>query len=184
VAAAWLIVAAAGAEGCLVLSLNPAYDDDTIAWDPNLLGSWVDADDKASIDVERGDWKSYRVRYVHPVETGVLTGYLTIVGNQRFLDVMPLRGEDRGSFVIPVHAVLHVELAGDRLDLTPLSYDWFSDRIREGQPIAGLGAVLDQKENALVVSPTAALRTWLRVQAPDSPMFGASATFTRKRAGL
>ena len=37
----------------------PAYDDDTIAWEPGLIGQWVDADDKASIPIERGEWKSY-----------------------------------------------------------------------------------------------------------------------------
>lgn len=176
------LVAAAGSSGCLVLNLHPAYDDETIAWDPNLLGTWVDADDKSSIEIERGEWRSYRVRYVHPVEKGVLTAYLTIVGDRRFLDVAPLRGEDRGSFVIPAHAILSVDLAGDRLELTPLSYDWFSDRIRAGQALPGLDAVFDQKDNALIVSPSAALRAWLRPQPPDSPMFGASATFTRRRA--
>jgi hypothetical protein len=120
---------------------------------------------------------------VHPIENGTLTGHLTAIGDQRFLDVMPLRGEDRGSFVIPAHVVLRVDLDGDRLELTPLSYDWFADRIRAGQPMPGLSAALDQKENALVVSPTSALRAWLRIQSPDGPMFGAAAAFTRKRAG-
>lgn len=179
-AAVAILLSTAGASGCLVLNLNPAYDDDTIAWDPDLLGSWIDADDKSSIEIERGEWKSYRVRYTHPVETGVLTGYLTVLGDRRFLDVMPLKGEDRGSFVIPSHAVLRVERVGDRLDLTPLSYDWFADRIRAGTAVPGLSAALDQKENALVVSPTSVLRSWLRTQPPDGPMFGAGATFTRK----
>jgi hypothetical protein len=181
VAAVWLAVAAAAASGCLVLSLNPAYDDETIAWDSTLLGTWVDADDRSSIEIERGDWKSYRVRYVHPVETGVLTAYLTIVGDRKFLDVVPLKGEDRGSFVIPAHAILCVDLTGDRLELTPLSYDWFSDRIRADQAISGLEVVLDQKENALIVSTSGAFRAWLRPLPPDGPMFGAPATFTRKR---
>jgi hypothetical protein len=177
-------LAVSTASGCLVLSLNPAYDDETIAWEPGLLGAWVDADDKSSIEIERGEWRSYRVRYTHPIESGTLTGYLTAVGDQRFLDLMPLKGEDRGSFVIPAHVVLRVELETDRLELTPLSYDWFADRIRAGQPLPGLAAALDQKENALVVSPTGALRAWLRTQPLDGPMFGASAAFTRKRAGM
>ena len=70
---------------------------------------------------------------MHPVETGTLTGYLTSVGDDRFLDVMPARGEDRGSFLLPVHAVLRIALDGDRLELTPL-YDWMNDRLRAGTP--------------------------------------------------
>jgi hypothetical protein len=166
--------------GCLVLSLNPAYDETTIGWDPNLVGHWVDADDQASLQIERGEWKSYRIHYVHPIEAGDLTGYLTAVGDHRYLDVMPARGEDRGSFLIPVHALLHLRLEGDRLELRPLSYEWFNDRLRAGQPIVGLGAALDQKENAVLISPVDRLRDWLRIQSVDGPAFGAPATFARK----
>ena len=103
-----------------------------------------------------------------------------MVGDQRYLDLMPARGEDRGSFLDPVHALQRVRLEGDRLELTPLSYDWFFDRLRNAREIPGLNVVLDQKENALIVSPVGRLRDWLRAQPVDGPMFGAAATFTRK----
>jgi hypothetical protein len=177
-----LVAALVVSPGCLVLSLNPAYDGDTIAWEPALLGSWQDAEDKASIEVERGEWRSYRIKYVHPIETGTLTAYLTAVGDDRFLDVMPARGEDRGSFLVPAHAVLRLRLDGGRLELTPVSFDWMNDRLRSGTRTPGLDAVLDQKDNALIVSPTAALRAWLRDQPRDGPMFGAPAVFTRSAA--
>jgi hypothetical protein len=121
------------------------------------------------------------VRYTHPIESGTLTGHLTLLNDHRYLDLMPVRGEDPGSFLIPVHAVLRVERSGDRLELTPLSYDWFADRIRAGEPVPGLAAAFDQKENALIVASTAALRSWLRVQPLDGPMFGAAATFEKQR---
>ena len=175
-----LLLSLALAPGCLVLSLNPVYEGETIGWDPGLLGNWQDADDKASIEIDRGEWKSYRIKYVHPIETGMLTGYLTVIGDDRFLDVMPQRGADPGSFLIPAHAVLRVRLNGDKLELTPLSYDWMNERLRAGTRIPGLQAVLDQKENALLVSGTAALREWLRRQPKDGRMFGASASFVRK----
>jgi hypothetical protein len=166
--------------GCLVLTLSPAYDDDSITWEPALVGEWQDADDKASLQIQAGEWRSYKIHYVHPIETGDLTGYLTTLDDTRYLDVMPGRGEDRGSFLIPVHAVLRVRIDGDRLELTPLSYDWFFDRIRAQRPVTGLSAVLDQKENALITAPTSGLRAWLRSQPADAPAFGAAATFTRR----
>ena len=178
-----LACALALAPGCLVVSLYPAYEGETIGWDPALLGSWHDPDDKSSMDIERGEWRSYRIKYVHPIETGTLTGYLTAIGDERLLDVMPARGEDRGSFLIPVHAVLRVRLEGDRLELTPLSYDWMNERLRTRVRIPGLDVVADQKENALIVSPTAALRAWLRKQPKEGAMFGAPAVFVRKAAG-
>lgn len=178
-----LAAALSFSSGCLVLTLNPAYTEDTLTWDPSLLGAWYDAEDNVLVQIERGEWKSYRVRYEHPIEKGDLTGYLTAVGNERFFDVMPVRGEDRGSFLIPVHAVLRVRVDGDTLQVTPLSYDWFSARTRTGRTMPGLTVTRDQKENVLITSPAGRLRSWLRAQAPDGAMFGASATFTRKGSG-
>ena len=174
-----LLFVLASAPGCLVLGLHPAYGDESLGWDPALVGTWYSEDDRATIEIERGEWRSYRIHYVHTIETGDVTGYLTSIGDERYLDVMPARGEDRGAFTIPVHAVLRVELDGDRLELTPLSYDWFYDRLKSGRP-AGIAASLDQKENVLIVAPTARLRTWLRAQHPDAAAFGAGAVFTRK----
>jgi hypothetical protein len=166
---------------CLVVSVNPVYDDMSIAWEPNLIGNWIDEDDKASLQIERSEWKSYKIHYVHPIETGDLTGYLTVVGEQRFLDVMPARGSDRGSFLLPLHAIIHVKLDGDRLQLAPLAYDWLADPLRAGKQIAGLNATLDQKDNVLLVTPVDRLREWLRGQSVDGPAFGAAATFKRSR---
>jgi hypothetical protein len=177
-----LTLAVLAAPGCLVVSLHPSYDADSLAWDPALLGAWENAEDRASLQIERADWKSYRIKYVYPIETGELTGYLTAVGDDLFLDVMPARGDDRGSFLVPVHALLRVRLTDDRLELTPLSYDWFFDHARYGRKIPGLAVTLDQKENALIVSPTSALRNWVRGQVATGPMFGAPAAFVRKQA--
>ena len=184
-----LLVATAAllaASGCLVLSVHPVYDGESIGFDPGLPGVWEDADDKASMTIERGEWKSYRVHYVHPIESGDLTGYLTAIDDARYFDLMPARGEDRGAFLVPVHAILRMRLDGDVLELTPLSYDWFFDRLHAGPGVTGLrglpglNVALDQKENALIVSPAARLRAWLRRQLPDGPSFGASARFVRR----
>jgi hypothetical protein len=174
-----VVLLALSTSGCLVLSLHPWHDDSSIEWDPALIGSWVDADDDVSMEIERSEWKSYRVKYVHPIETGTLTGYLTTIGNDRYLDLMPVRGEDRGSFLVPVHAVLRVRIEGDRLEFTSLSYDWFYERMR-ARATPGLQVVKDQKENALIASPTSRLREWLRAQPPSGSMFGAHAVFTRR----
>ena len=165
---------------CLVLSVNPAYEQKSIAWDPDLVGKWHNADDNVSMEIQRGEWQSYRVLYEHPIEKGALTAYLTLIDGTRYLDVMPVRGADRGSFLIPVHAVVRVRLEDDKLEVTPLSYDWFFDRVRGGRAVPALTTAFDQKENVLIMSPAAQLRTWLRAQPADGPMFGASATFTRK----
>lgn len=163
-----------------MLSLHPAYEDDSLGWEPALLGTWQDVDDNVSLVIERGEWRSYKIQYVHPIESGELTGYITAIGDDRFLDVMPVRGTDRGSFVVPVHALVRVQLSGDRLEVTALSYDWFFDRLRAGATLPRLEVTLDQKENALITSSSKQLRDWIRMQPRDGPMFGAAAVFTRK----
>jgi hypothetical protein len=181
-AIAALFAALTLSSGCLVVSLHPSYDDESIAWEPSLVGTWRDADDKMSLMIDLAEWRSYRVHYEHPSEKGDLTGYLTIVGDQRYLDVLPLRGQDYGSFLLPAHGLLRLDLDGDRLVLTPLSYDEFADRLRGGRP-TGIAAIFDQKQNALLTAPTARLRSWLRALPADSPMWGAAATFTKVTAG-
>jgi hypothetical protein len=175
-----ILAASTLSSGCLVLALHPSYDGDSIAWDPALVGTWRDAEDRMSLAIGAAEWRSYRIHYEHPSEKGDLTAYLTIVGDERYLDVLPLRGIEYGSFLLPVHAVLRLTLDGDRLVLTPLSYDWFADRLRSGRG-AGLPAVLDQKQNALLSAPTARLRSWLRALPVASPVWGAAATFTREK---
>lgn len=173
----------ASAPACLVVSVNPVHTRETVTWDPALLGEWHNPDDATSMVVERGEWQSYTIEYAHTVEKGRLTGYLTTIGKGRYLDVTPARGQDHGSFLLPLHVVLRVTLEGDRLELAPLSYDWFFSRLQKRVAIPGLNAVVDQKENALIVSPTAALRTWIARQPAVGATVGATAVFVRKKAG-
>jgi hypothetical protein len=93
---------------------------------------------------------------------------------------MPARGEDRGSFLVPVHAALRVHIENDTLEVIPLSYDWFFERVRSAKGIQPLAAALDQKQNVLLAAATSRVRAWLRQQPADGPMFGASAKFVRK----
>jgi hypothetical protein len=174
-----VLAASATVAGCLVVSVHPVYDQDTIRWDPALVGSWRDADDDVTIDIEADEWRSYRIHYVHPIETGDLSAYLTIVGDDRYVDLTPVRGKDHGSFLVPVHASVRVRLDGDSLEVTPLSYDWFADRARSRSGVVGLSFAFDQKSNVLILSATDALRAWVRRQPADGPTFGASAVFTR-----
>lgn len=164
-----------------MLSLQPAYDDDSIAWDAGLVGNWRDADDNSSMRIEAAEWRLYRIHYEHPSEKGDVTGVLTVVGDQHYLDLMPARGEDHGSFLLPAHAVLRVELTEDRLLLTPLSYDWFAARMRGRRATGGLSVVFDQKQNVLITSATPRLRSWLRAEPRTSAAWGAPASFERMK---
>jgi hypothetical protein len=174
------LTAAAATSGCLVLALQPAYDDASLAWDPALAGTWIDDEDRVTVAIDRGEWKSYRIEYEHPIEKGVLTGYLTVIDGRQYLDVVPVRGQDYGSFLVPVHAILRIERTGDTLTVQALDYDRFATAARKGG-LEGLAITMDQKQNALVTEPTAGLRKWLaRTAATPDVWFGARAVFKRK----
>jgi len=169
--------------GCLVLSLQPSYDHESLAWDEALLGVWQNEEDNVTVTVERGEWRSYRVRYTHPVEDAEFTGHLTIVENTRFLDLMPLRGREHGPVLIPAHLVLRLQPDGARWRVSALDYD----RLRALGPdrkhpsaaagFAGPGAAFDERQHLVLTGDTRALRRWLRTRREDD--FTEPATFER-----
>jgi hypothetical protein len=169
---------ASASSGCLVLSLHPAHDDASIVWDPALVGTWVNDEDRVTAVLGRGEWRSYRIDYEHPIEKGTLTGYLTTLGAQTYLDVSPVRGQDHGSFLIPVHALLRIERQAETLTVQALDYDRFSRAAKQGG-LPGLPMTVDQKQNTILTASTVAFRKWLKAGAVE-PMFGARAVFKRK----
>jgi hypothetical protein len=172
------VLAALASSGCLVVSLQPAYDDASIVHDEALIGRWENAADETSATIESGEWRSYKVAYTDRFTTLTLHGNLTTIGAATFLDLTQVRGADAGPYLVPVHGLFRVAIAGDTLSVAPLDYGWFT-RATAGRQIAGLIAVIDDRRNIVVTSSTPALRRWL-ARAPDSA-FSVSTTFTRKR---
>ena len=170
------VMAAVLSQGCVVVSLHPAYDDETIAWEEGLIGHWRDAEDNVEVTITRGEWRSYRVHYKHPVEEADFTGRLTIIGDSHFLDLMPPKGLDYGAVLVPAHLIVKISRAGDRWRVSALDYDGLRAAIKRGQFPAGL-ATFDQRQNVVLTSSTTSLRAWLRSLADKD--FDAPATFER-----
>lgn len=171
-----VVLASALSQGCLVVSMQPAYDDETIAWDDGLIGQWRDAEDNVEVTITRGEWRSYRVHYKHPVEEADFTGRLTIIGDSHFFDLMPPKGLDYGAVLIPAHLIVRISRDGDRWQVSALDYDGLRAAIKRTQLSPGL-ATFDQRQNVVLTSSTSALRTWLRSRADKD--FDAPATFER-----
>lgn len=172
------VLGALASSACLVVSLHPVYDDGSIAWDESLLGTWRDAEDNIDVTIERAEWRSYTIRYKHPVDAGVFSAHLTIVDDTRYLDLMPERGQDYGPLLAPVHAIVRVEQEAGTLKVTPLDYDRLAAmaRGRSRRP-SGLAATMDQKQNVFLTGATPELRRWLRLE--GGKFAGAAAVFTR-----
>lgn len=171
-----LVLAVLLSQGCLVLSLQPAYDDKSVAWDEGLVGRWRDAEDNVEVMIEAGEWRSYRVHYKHPVEEADFTAHLTIVDDTHFLDLMPARGLDYGAVLVPAHLVVKIVRDGDRCRVWSLDYDRLRAAVK-AQRAGNAGATFDARQNVIVTRPTDALRAWLRSRTDED--FDAPATFER-----
>ena len=175
--AAAALVCALASSGCLVVSLQPIYDDESVGWDETLVGTWRNAEDNIEVSIDRAEWRSYRIHYKHPVDTGDFTAYLTTIGDTRYLDLMSERGHDFGPLLIPAHAVLRLERRGDALSVSLLDYDRLSSIVRRHRRVAGLEMTMDQKKNVVLTGSTTDLRRWLRSAGED--LFDAPAIFTK-----
>jgi hypothetical protein len=171
------LLGALSSSACLVVSLQPLYDDASVVFEEALVGRWEDADDQISATVERGDWKSYKISYTDRSSTRPLNGNLTSVENVLFLDLTELRGSDPGPYLVPVHGIFRVTLDDDTLTATPLDYGWFTRAV--AQKTGGrLNLALDDRRNVVMTSPTDEIRRWL--VRPPLPAFGTAMTFVRK----
>jgi len=174
----FLLLLAALSSGCLVVALQPAYDDDSIVFDERLVGQWENPEDRTAATIDRGEWKSYKVTYVDRSTTTVFHGDLTKIGAALFLDLTQARGADPGPFLIPVHGVYRVSLEGDRLSATGLDYEWFTKAMAR-RKAGRLTLAFDGRRNVAIAASTPELRAWL-ARAPDEA-FGIAMTFERKR---
>jgi hypothetical protein len=177
-----LAAVAISTQACLVLGLDRFYDEPSITFDERLLGNWRDADDNVTVTVERSDWRSYRVQYVHPTETGALTGYLFKQGSATYLDLVAVRGKDLGSFVVPVHGLVRVTFAADPREVTvaPLSFDWFVKGLADQALTASLHPMKGERDQILLGASRVELQRWLKARPSPDLAFGPDAVFRKQ----
>ena len=180
--AAILVVIAIATQGCLVLGLDRFYEEPSIVFDERLLGSWRDADDNVTVTVEKSDWRSYRIQYVHPTETGALTGYLFKQGAGVYLDLVAVRGKDFGSFVIPAHGLVRVSFGAEAREVTiaPLSFDWLAKGLADHTLSATLRPTKGERDQILLAGARSDLQAWLAARPATDPAFGPDAVFKKQ----
>lgn len=177
--AALAVLVALASSGCLVVALDRFYDEPTIVFDERLLGTWLDADDNITVTVERSDWRAYRVQYVHPTETRVLSAYLFKVRDTLYLDLSPQRGEDAGLFLLPAHTVLRVTMGAREVTVAPLDFDWFSGALGKKTVPAELHATRGERNQVVLGADRAGLVRWLGARSETDPAFGEPVVFRK-----
>jgi hypothetical protein len=172
-----VLAAACLSTGCLVVSLQPAYDDQSVTFNETLLGHWENGEDGTRATVERGEWRSYKITFTDRTSTRMFQGNLTKIGASTFLDLTEMRGADPGPFLVPVHGVARIAVNDDALEVALLDYDWFIHAMNR-KTLGRLSTAVDDRRNAVITATTGELKRWLG-QTPVGA-FAAPATFTRK----
>lgn len=171
-------LAAALLSSACVVSLQPVYEPETIAFDPALVGSWASVDEDVTLAVERGEWHSYHVTVTKGDERYRLSARLTRVGTGLYLDVTPLDGTDLPALTLPVHGCYRLAMSEEGITLAELNYERLERRARSGT--ADLSMVVDARSNVVITATTAEIRQWLALHADEEGVFGAPTPFTRR----
>ncbi len=179
-ALALLLALACLSSGCFVIALQPVYDDASLTTDEGLPGTWQAQDPAATVVIEPGEWKAYRVSYTARATSYAFVGYLTRIGDAVLLDLTPAHGLEADPLTVPTHGLCRLQHEGNTLTLAPLDYDWFTAAFR-ARKLAPLETALDGRQNLLVTSKTAVVRAWLLAHIRSGEIFREPVTLTRAR---
>jgi hypothetical protein len=175
---ALLLALASLSSGCLVITLQPAYDDTALEFDETLVGTWQAQEQGSTVVVDRGEWKSYRVAYTARNTSYAFVAYLTKIGDSLFLDVTPAQGLEEGPLIVPAHGVCRLQHDGDRVTIAPFDYDWFTAAVR-AKSLTRLDTAFDARQNLILTSKTPVLRAWILAHLKTADAFREPVTFTR-----
>lgn len=162
---------------CLVGSLHPVYDEDSIVFDEGLLGTWENRESEVTAVVGRGEWRSYHIAYTDRFGTTRFTGHLATLGATRCLNVRPEDGLERPAFLVATNGILQVDLQGTRLRVREPEYGAVLQRLNAGK--LGIDAAMDLRQNVLLTPSSAKVRAWLITALKDETLWADWKTFTR-----
>lgn len=114
--------------GCL-WSVHPLYTEESVVFEPGLVGVWATADGEKTAIVRAGEDKSYEITYVDKdISDGASAKYrarLVRLGEFLFLDVRPdrkavdeLMGVAPLWYLLPAHTFYRLQLSGDVLTVS------------------------------------------------------------------
>jgi hypothetical protein len=172
-----MLLAVVCSSGCLVGSLHPVYDDESIVFDSALAGTWANKESEITVVVGRGEWRSYHIAYTDRFGTTNFTGHLTRLGEARFLNIRPEDGFERPAFLVVTNGVLQIEVEPALVRVREPAYGTLLARVNAGK--LGLEAATDLNQNVIISAPTAKLRAWLLAARNDPDVWADWKTFTR-----
>jgi hypothetical protein len=165
------------ASACLVSSLHPVYENDSIVFDETLLGEWENRESEISVSVSRGEWRSYQIAFTDRFGTTKFTGHLTTIGAARFLNVMPHDALEKPPFVVATNGFMQIEIERARVRVRELDYGVVLKRATAGK--LGIDAATDVKQNVIITGRSPNVRVWLVAALKAEALWAEWKTFTR-----
>jgi hypothetical protein len=162
---------------CLVSSLQPIYDDESIVFDDGLVGTWENRESEVTVVINRGEWRSYHLAFTDRFGTTRWTGHLARAGAARLLNVRPEDGVERQAFLVATNGFMQIEVEQDRVRVREPEYAVILERTKAGK--LGLDAAIDLKQNVLITSSSSKVRTWLAAALKDETLWAEWKTFAR-----
>ena len=179
-----LLLALLSMVGC-TLSLHPLFTDKDTVFESALVGAWQN-------DQEGATWFLRQAGGSYLLETdmkdqprGQFTAQLGLIGQHRFLQILPLKPAALGKSVYGGHFIQafsfwRVTLDEDKLILTPLDSEWVQRMLKEEK--------LEIKHEQLETGPfvltasTPELQAFILKYVNDPEAFGKSLQFERRNA--
>jgi hypothetical protein len=149
--------------GCIP-SLNPVYTDDTLTFEPALIGVWKQPTAKARWDFSRLDDKTYRLSYTDEEgQQGRFLGRLAQLDGELFLDLYPeeVKMEGNGFYkfhLVPIHTIYRVKHADGQLKLSAIDFQWL-DTYLTSHPTEIETATFNGRK--MITGSTAAVQTFV-----------------------
>ncbi len=180
-------VASPPVEILYVVSLRPLLTEQEAAFEPGLLGTWVDADAEVTMTFERLGENGYQwtvTEFTAPgqeEEASQLRARLVHLGKALFLDVYPT---DLGTLperisylhLVSAHIFWQIRIENDSLQMALLDADWLANRIEEGEIDI---AHVELWDHFVLTAPTEKLQSLLSKYADEEKAFPFSLTFRR-----
>jgi hypothetical protein len=154
---------------CGFASVSPFVSGADVAYDPKLVGTWVDPDGKESaVIVREGD--GYDIAYTEDSgKIGRFHGVLGGLGSRRVLDVFPKdlpndRGDLYRSLLMPTHGIIVVEAIDNNLTMRTFQFEEIKKLLAARPSLVAHVLVkggVEEELGILLTAPTADVRKFV-----------------------
>jgi hypothetical protein len=161
--ACWTMIGLTLIAGC-VPSLNSVYTDETLIFEPALIGVWKQPAAKARWDFAKLDDKSYRLSYTDENgQQGRFIGRLAKLEGELFLDLYPEEVQMDGNgfykfHLVPIHTIYRVRMAEEGLKLAAIDFLWLDEHLTNNPGEIQYATFNNRK---LITAPTAEVQKFV-----------------------